>query len=349
MKELCRPRYEEIYHITARRIASGEYEAHTPLPSIKAMACEFNTSSITVRQALKLLQRSGMVTSGRGRCCRVLPFVPSGGLKRHLRIGILQTSVEENCFFSYSSGPCSWLFQNHTVKHLLAAGHAPILLSSKFDQSHIIPRLDGCISLFNPRDWSRWGNFCAALCYASSREVPGHNSVYFSSTAAYEKIFTRFKAGGANSLLMIETNLKCSGNQKWQALVEAFQENDPDFQVARIICEEFRSNVIDEISDQLARLRRYGPIAVITNGDLLAYQVLDAARKLNMKLRKDIFVVGESDLPESGRRSLALTVKRTDFAAAAKALLTMVVQRIKSNGADQENIEIPTALIVRES
>jgi len=70
-------RYLEIASTIRKRIEGGRFRANSLLPSQKELARIFNTSVMTVRQALSVLEREGLIIFEHG----VGTFVSSGGMK----------------------------------------------------------------------------------------------------------------------------------------------------------------------------------------------------------------------------------------------------------------------------
>ncbi len=348
------PLYQQICRDLARRITGGELPAHTRLPSMDLLAEKYQCSNIVVRQALKLASDCGLITTRQGRCSIVKEWHRyRGGKVKNLRIAILQSGLREDCVFDYASGPCSWLFQNHTVNCLQAHGHAAILQSCKFDYRKMLQNVDGAITLTHPASlpYPLEVPHCY-LYYGSRLPLPKNDAVYFSSRPAYRQLATRFAANNVKAVLLIMAgktpycwqNLTCR-----IAFEEQFNKGMVPEAVKLLAPESFFAEITGEVTRSLKKLRKFGPVAVITNGDLLAYQAVDAAKSLNMRLRKDIFVIGESDLPESARTTPPLTVIQTDFAAAARELCNMSINAIIQSGTPQKNVVINSTVSIRKT
>lgn len=348
------PLYQQICRDLARRIAGGELPAHTFLPSMKLLAEKYQCSDIVIRQALKLAGDCGLIATRQGRCSTVREWHRyRGGKVKNLRIAVLQAGKREDCVFDYATGPCSWLFQHHTIKYLQTHGHAAILQSCKFDYRKILENVDGAITLTHPQKLPYPLTIPAVyLHYGSYLPLPPANTVYFSSRSAYRQLATRFAAGNVQAVLLIMTRKNAC---VWQDLTcrIAFEEllnkgMQPEA-VKLLAPESFFSEITKDVTGLLKKLRKFGPVAIITNGDLLAYQAVDAAKSLNMRLRKDIFIIGESALPESARTTPPLTVIKTDFAAAARELCKMSINSIIQSGSPQKNMVINTMLSIRKT
>lgn len=67
LKDKAIPLYYQIETILRKKILSGEFQPQAPIPTEDALAQEFDVSRITIRQALGLLERDGLVVRRRGK------------------------------------------------------------------------------------------------------------------------------------------------------------------------------------------------------------------------------------------------------------------------------------------
>lgn len=61
------PLYYQIETVLRRKILSGEYPPNACIPSEEALSADYGVSRITIRQALALLERDGLVVRQRGK------------------------------------------------------------------------------------------------------------------------------------------------------------------------------------------------------------------------------------------------------------------------------------------
>ena len=61
------PRYAQLASLLRQRIARGQWSAGDRMPSLDALRREFDVARVTVRQAVNLLQREGLVSAEQGR------------------------------------------------------------------------------------------------------------------------------------------------------------------------------------------------------------------------------------------------------------------------------------------
>ena len=66
------PRYAQLADVLRRRIERGPWRAGVQLPTLDALMAEFGVARVTVRQAINVLARDGLVRAERGRGTFVL-------------------------------------------------------------------------------------------------------------------------------------------------------------------------------------------------------------------------------------------------------------------------------------
>ncbi len=83
------PRYFQLADLIRQRIARGEWPEKHRLPTLEALAAEFSVARVTVRQAIEVLAREGLVSPQQGRGTFV-----SGVPKKEQFISVV-TTLEE--------------------------------------------------------------------------------------------------------------------------------------------------------------------------------------------------------------------------------------------------------------
>jgi len=71
---------ERVAGILRRAILGDELAVGEKLPSEKALASQFETNRVSLRQALQILKASGLIEGGQGKAWRVADFRRRGGL-----------------------------------------------------------------------------------------------------------------------------------------------------------------------------------------------------------------------------------------------------------------------------
>jgi GntR family transcriptional regulator len=112
LKDKAIPLYYQIETILRRKILSGELQPLAAIPTEDALAQEFDVSRITIRQALGLLEKDGLVIRQRGKGTFVSEGVKAfesakltGSMEDLILIGV-QTSTKI-LDFSWSEAPQS--------------------------------------------------------------------------------------------------------------------------------------------------------------------------------------------------------------------------------------------------
>lgn len=67
--------YVEIYHAILKSIQANEYPENSPLPSERYLCEKYHVSRSTIRQALNLLQESGVVYTVHGNGSFIKPRI----------------------------------------------------------------------------------------------------------------------------------------------------------------------------------------------------------------------------------------------------------------------------------
>jgi GntR family transcriptional regulator len=81
------PLYVEIYRLLRRKIASGDWKLGDQLPALETMAGDYGVTRVTLRKAIGLLERDGIVRCRQGKGSYVSAevgtarFVPSAAIK----------------------------------------------------------------------------------------------------------------------------------------------------------------------------------------------------------------------------------------------------------------------------
>jgi GntR family transcriptional regulator len=95
--QLSKDSREPIYHQIEKQlkalIAGGHLPADTPLPSIRALAKDLETSVITIRRAYQNLENQGFIRTSQGKGTFVAEIEPS--LKQHVKVSAVYQTVEK--------------------------------------------------------------------------------------------------------------------------------------------------------------------------------------------------------------------------------------------------------------
>jgi len=104
------PKYGAIGKILRERILSGHYPQGTRIPSESALQTEFDVSRVTIRLALDVLRRAGLVESRQGKGYFVRPVRALHDLSRLQGFGEMMASVgveAHSVVLDIAEGPAS--------------------------------------------------------------------------------------------------------------------------------------------------------------------------------------------------------------------------------------------------
>lgn len=89
--------------------------------------------------------------------------------------------------------------------------------------------------------------------------------------------------------------------------------------------------------------------AVFASNDLMAMGLLSALRERNLRVPRDVSVVGFDDIPEAAYMFPPLTSVRQDFAALGQLMMQKILVQLEENGDATLDAPVATHLVVRAS
>ncbi len=116
---------------------------------------------------------------------------------------------------------------------------------------------------------------------------------------------------------------------------------------SRVISAGTADETIQRVARALAKDDR--PTAVITDSDLLAHHVYDAAIETGLRIPHDLSVVGHDDLPTSHLLGPALTTVAVDRFEIGRQAATMLIAALNGDEIDRPQRELPIELKIRKS
>ncbi|MEU8402162.1 substrate-binding domain-containing protein [Nonomuraea sp. NPDC048892] len=115
----------------------------------------------------------------------------------------------------------------------------------------------------------------------------------------------------------------------------------------QVIAGSTADETIGRVVRALAKTDR--PTAVITDSDLLAHYVYDAAAEAGLRIPRDLSVVGHDDLPTSHLLAPALTTIAVDRFEIGRQAATMLIGALNGDEIERPHRELPAELIIRSS
>ncbi|WP_219517632.1 LacI family DNA-binding transcriptional regulator [Nonomuraea ceibae] len=116
---------------------------------------------------------------------------------------------------------------------------------------------------------------------------------------------------------------------------------------SRVVSGSAADETIERVVRALAKADR--PTAVITDSDLLAHYVYDAAIAAGLRIPGDLSVVGHDDLPTSHLLGPALTTIAVDRFEIGRQAATMLIGALNGDEIERPHRELPVELKVRKS
>lgn len=367
------PRYRQVAEQIRRGVVGGRYTSGERLPSEGALARAFGVSRGTVRQALGALGREGLVQTvpGYGSIVRSTPLIASDGGPETVEgrgkvVGVVIPSVARTRIPDLIAG---------AEAELREAGYTLLLVSSGDDcdeEARQIHRLveagvDGL--LVYPVDGASNLVFLRGLLDAGPPLVlidrylvglPADAVVADNVGGAYAAVSWLVEAGRERIGLASTRNLGTSSIAErqagyWWALRQHGRTVEP-----RLTCTElerlFSWPVPQTHEADLNRrlLRTYltaddRPDAVFAVNDTVAFQVLEVANELGMKVPDDLAVVGFDNLASPDYAGVPLTTVDQPRAEIGATAARIVLQRLAGRPARSERVVLCTRLIVRGS
>ena len=91
------------------------------------------------------------------------------------------------------------------------------------------------------------------------------------------------------------------------------------------------------------------PTAIFASNDVSAFGVMEAVRNRGLRIPDDVSIVGFDDIPQAAQVHPSLTTVRQPLAEMGRAAVELLFTYIHEADAAVKRIELPTALIVRQS
>lgn len=341
-----RPLYQELRNRIAQEIANGRYPAGSELPSLAEMSRLYAASPGTVARVVELLRRERLIHCRKGRRPRV---ARSGGQRDGRRIAILLNAPDRDGVHDYADGPSTWLLHQKILQKLLLDHNPALNLSYRYDWEHHLDHIDGVIALEvhcgryrEPARLRQSGIPCVKVG-TFLPEVPANNTLMIDYAPAMEQIATYFLANGVKAVFINEMDRPEPGAPTRTA---AFRQALLGHGIApeHIHTEHFRH--IRLLPEALAAVRDWlrrtpGPVGVLTPGDLQAGQIVELGLAEGRTLKKDLFVVGLSGLPESALGEPALSTVEFPFGELAERAVNMLYGLLRDHVTETASVSIP--------
>lgn len=352
-----RPLYQQIRNHIASAVARGEYPPGSALPGIIEFGKYFNASKATVAHALNLLAAEGLIRCRKGSAARVLPPQTRRG---HWRIAVtIGNFSEAYSEFPYLGGSTIWTLQQLVLRRL-TMDHNPALNLSGSDWKRHIQDVDGVL-MIRPSDyhdgsieWLQARGLPWVVLETYSKDLLDINFVSLDFAVGAIQAATSLLSRGVRRIYtaLMPGAPQMPLDDRFDSFFQTLHEHGfPDDEIEnwpRLSNEygEILPERLDEIVIPALQMAPR-PIGILSGSDMQCLGLIQAARRLNLKLKKDIFIIGASGLPESAIRQPALTVLEPPFEKLANAGIAMLYRMLETRVLSVDNLRFPVRLVVR--
>jgi GntR family transcriptional regulator of arabinose operon len=359
------PIHRLIAESIAAAIERGEHPHGSRLPSEASLVGQFGISRGTVRHALNSLRARGLIEAvpTRGWFVRAAAPEPANGRRRV--VGVVIPSVARPSLPELLSA-----IEGELHDH----GYSMLVGSSGWSREQQAGRIrriltDGVSGLIcYPIDYEPDGELFTALasggfpvllidrhivgCDLDAVEVDNVGGAYAAVTHLIEQGHRRIAFISTDNLSTTSVAERLEGYR--HALASGGIEADPTLLFARIpIVRTWGTDYPAASKDQArviaAFLASSDATAAFGLHDLLALEVVAAARSLRRRVPEDFAVAGFDDDPLLGNVAVPLTTVAQPREHMGRIAARLIVERIEGRRVETSRVVLPTRLVVRRS
>jgi GntR family transcriptional regulator of arabinose operon len=363
------PRYVQIADELRREVGAGTYPPGGRLPSEDALARTFGVSRGTLRQALAALGRAGVVQTirGHGTIVRSSPQVTAASETGRGRVvGIVIPAVARTRIPDLVDG---------AEAELRRASYSLVLASSGDDPQEearqirrlvhedvaglIVYPVDGSSNLALLRELAVGGR-PLVLIDRYLLDLPVDAVVADNIGGAYAAVSRLLETGCERVGFVSTRNLGTSSVAErqagyWWAMQQHGRPIVPDLTCTGL--ERLFTWPVPEIGEAEHNrqvLRQFlsatpRPDGIFAVNDTVAFQVLEAAQQLGLRVPDDIAVVGFDNLASPDYGGVPLTTVDQPRSQIGATAARIALERIQGGSARHERVVLSTRLIIRGS
>ncbi len=352
-----RPLYQELRNRIAQDIANTRYPAGSELPSLSEMSAMYAVSPGTVGHVITILADEGLIKCRRGRRPRVLP---AGNVHRNFRIAVLLDCHDRDCIHDYADGPWAWTLHQEILRRLLEDHNPALNLSYRYDWENHLDNIDGVVALEAYRERLHAPDKLLAYNIPCIRiasflpEMPQSNTISLDYSRSMRQIATYFLANGVRNFFINDIDPPqpelADHGSRFSELNHPLEEHGvpPESRT------HFYASLMEFTTEHRTAIRNYfqthpEPIGALLAGDLRARQFIEIALECGRVLKKDVFTVGASGLPEYAMASPALSSLDIPFADMANRAIDMLYDMIRHKTMSCANVSLPVKFHPRET
>jgi GntR family transcriptional regulator, arabinose operon transcriptional repressor len=358
------PLYQQLLNEVRDRISTGEWKVGSRLPSETELASSLGVSRVTIRQALGAAVEAGLLVRARGKGTFVAPAAavePQRGFVGHvipflshnfnvrILLGIESILKMEGFRLSFANSEGDIYTQHHLLDSLAAEGMVGCILEPTHGEDHV---LETWVARHYPvvlLDRAPAG--LSADLVASDHFSGGYAAVQHLIEQGYTDIAYLTAQPIQLSSIMermaaYQTAMEDAGLPPRPPLVLDGARERGFFQSpASFVQQEARA--ISQITRWLRGEDR--PRAIVALNDLLALLVLEAARRVELRVPDDLALVGFDDVDFAATTDPPLTTVAQPAYQLGVEAARLLLKRVRGDTSPAQHIRLPTELIVRES
>jgi DNA-binding LacI/PurR family transcriptional regulator len=353
--------YAQIVSVFRTRILNGDLLPGAQIPTEIELARENNISRGTVRQAMAILVREGLLerAPGRGTFVRQLPVAQNGGERKapstSKRIGLLLSLRRSELDLDILSGveyaakargyQVSFAFTEESAEE--QARDINHLRADHVDGMIVFPLSD---ITYDEAIWKLHEDgvpFVLIDRYFADLESDNVTSDNIGGGyRATEHLIILGHSRIAFCHPSFGTLTTTSVRDRYLGYRKALEEYGIPYDESLVFQRDSTLGYLPYV-EYLARSQR--PTAVFTSHDHEAVQVIRAAAQLGIRLPDELAIVGFDNVEFSAYLNPALTTIAQSSRDVGLRAADLLISRLEGNRAPVRHIEIPTNLVVRES
>ena len=350
------PIYQTIIDSIINKIRSEDYKEGEKLPSESQLVTEFNTSRITVTRALKELELTGVIYREKGRGS----FVAQKSVKSNNVISLIIPhkvdffsggqqyirSVYKYCqkmgylcsvHYSQQSSKKERAILEDVISHQVAGIILYPIDSKNID---IISRIliKKCPIVLLDRKLNEVDlpvvesdNYQGAFDAVNFLLNNGHRRIAFVGAKDAHSVTERYK-GYCRALIEMKVPIS-------QDIIFTHYKNNMSDDIQEILDIEGADTILDELL-----FLKPSVSAVFCVNDLIAFRLMKAAQKRDVKIPRDLSFVGFDNISYLADDELILTSVEQEFDQIGKACVDLLCDQIDSGNDETPSVIIPTTL-----
>ena len=349
--------YKRVYETLKREVLGGEYSSGKPFPSSTALARRFGIARFTIRQALDILAKEGLIRSQRGRGT----FVTKMGANR--QIGLIVPGVAYSEFFqpivTALSGVCTANGYGLSIGSVFSAnGEERARQAMALAHDLVEQRVGGVIlqpiesipnaPSVNKQILAVFKSVGIPVVLLDSDIVPPpdrseYDVVGVNNYDAGRRMAVHMIAAGAKRISFVSMPRPCYSIRHRFAGVQSVLASHG------VLLKEMSELDATKAVEVRLFLRKERPDGIICCCDTLAAFLKRTLEKLGKKVPDSLLLAGFDDVQHATIMTPALTTARQPCAKIAKEAFRALIERMKDPALPAREILLTAPLVVRAS